>query len=152
MCVSSRADSSSEHKGSQPPITRGRAETLYPGLLVLSSPGGQKALELLCQPGKGRGTRKCVAAPKHTQKKKTKTQETRETEREREKTHTKPPANRTPKPKKNRATAERERRNAKRQSAGRNNARQILVGRSKAPQRFERKAAPKNKRKTTFPL
>ena len=146
VCVSSRADSSSEHKGSQPHITRGRAEALSPGLLVLSSPGGQKALEPLCQPRRGRGIRKHVAVPKTHKKKK---QEKRE--RERGETHR---ASGQPKPKTQEEPHNGRTRTLKRQaqSAGRKNARQILVGRGITPQRFERKTAPKNKRKTTFSL
>ena len=48
-----------------------RAETGSPGLLLLSSPGGQKALEPLCQRRSGRGIslREIVAAPKTRKRK-----------------------------------------------------------------------------------
>ena len=146
MCVcvcSSGAVSSCKQCCLQPPITRGRAETLSPGLLVLSSPGGQKALEPLCQPRRGRGIRKCVAAPKKTNNNNNKRQERKE--------NNEPPANRAPKPKKDRAKAEQNRRKSHAQRAGRKNARQILAGRGKTPQDLREKAAPKSKRKTTCP-
>ena len=79
MCVraSSWAGSSCEHKCSQPATTAGRAEARSPGLPVLGSPGGQKALEPLSQRRSGRGIRKSVAAP-NTKKKRKEQQETRE--------------------------------------------------------------------------
>ena len=94
----------------QPATTAGRAETRSPGLLVLSSPGGQKALEPLCQRRSGRGIRKSVAAPK--------TKKRKRTPRERDRGETsKPPADRNPKPQKTAAqrrseTAEKARRKA----------------------------------------
>ena len=52
------ANRSCRHIGLQPPTTDGRAETRSPGLLVLSSLDGQKALEPLCQRRSGRRVRK----------------------------------------------------------------------------------------------
>ena len=124
----------------------GRAEARSPGLLILSSLGGQKALEPLSQRRSGRGIRKCVAAPK------TKTNETNDKRRERKRG--KQRASGQPSPE----TQERPRNGGARpqkknraQRAGRKNARQILVGRGKTPPGLREKAAPKHKRKKTCP-
>ena len=85
--------------GLQPATTAGRAEARTPGLPILGSPGGQKALEPHSRQGDG-ALEKGVAAPNTKKKQK----EQQETERERKK-NSKPPANRTPKPKKDRTTA-----------------------------------------------
>ena len=95
----------------QPATTAGRAETRSPGLLLLSSPGSQKALEPLCQRRSGRGIRKNVAAPKTRKQKGT----TRERQRGNQQASGRP---KPETPENRRTTAERDRRKSKTQSAG----------------------------------
>ena len=85
------------------------------------------------------GIRKCVAAPKTKKRKKQ-----QETKKERKTASLWPAEPRNPKPHNGGARPQK----SWAQSADRKNAKRIVAG----PQRFERKAAPKNKRKKTCSL
>ena len=108
-------------------------QTRQKPLLVVTNPGGQKTLEPLCQPTKARGIRKSVAAPRHTKK------------------NTK---NKTREPQNPKRTAQRRNENSETQRAKRRPKKRnenFCRPRQNAAKIWE-KTAPKNKRKTTFPL
>ena len=101
FCVCGASRSSQlwgRHMGLQPATTAGRAEARAPGLPILGSPGGQKALEPHSRPRRGRGIRKSVAAPNTKKNKKTTRDRERERERDRERKRGKQRASGQPNP------------------------------------------------------
>ena len=131
------------------PYHQGQGKNPFPGLLTLSSPGGQKALEPLCQPRRGRGIRKGVAAQK-TPQKKDKQPETRERERDRGKQRASGQPNPETRERPHNSGARPQKKPLATRWPQRTQGR-FYSAETKRRNDLREKAAPKNKRKKTCP-